>query len=314
MRHVAILVSQPLPFFELGCAIQVFSLPRDEHSNWYKCDIVSFEQEQLCSLPGMEVKINCIEEILHYDMLIIPGWDTNCRKIKLSLAEQIVAFHSLNKPIVTFCSGAFLPAQLGLLNGKTATTHWRYADKFKQRFSKVQYVDNVLYTQHGNLSCSAGSAAALDLSIEIVRQDFGHEIANQIARRLVISPHRSGGQAQFVQTPVIRSQSRFAQTLDWAIQRLNQNLLVDDLAQHANMSRRSFDRHFKSSVGMPPKVWLNQQRVRLAKEILEQEPVSMEDLAQRVGYDNTVTLRFNFHKYVGISPSEYQQQFFLHAS
>ena len=311
MLHVGILVGEYLPLFELSCALEVFSVPKSDYKSWYKCDVISFERQELEASTGVKVKVQWVQELLHYDMLVIPGWDVNCRKLKLALAEQLVAFHGLNKRIVTFCTGAFLPAQLGLLNGKTATTHWRYADTFKQRFAQVKYVDNVLYTQQDNIACSAGSAAALDLAIEIVRQDYGHEIANNVARRLVISPHRTGGQAQFVDTPVIKTQSRFAKTLDWAMANLHKTLLVDDLAAHANMSRRSFDRHFRSSIGMPPKVWLNQQRVRLAKQLLEQDKLSMDDLAKKVGYDNTVTLRFNFHKFVGISPSEYQQQFYI---
>lgn len=307
---MAILVTQNLPLFELGCALEVFSLPKKEISPWYKCDVVSFDGEKLATSTGMSIEVTEVSELLHYDILLIPGWDTESRKIKLALAEQIVAFHSLNKRIITFCSGAFLPAQLGLLNGFKATTHWRYADLFKQRFPAVEYVDNVLYTQQEHISCAAGSAAGLDLALEIVRQDFGHEVANVVARRLVISPHRAGGQAQFVNTPMPHKHHRFAKTLDWSIKKLDSILKVDDLARHANMSRRSFDRHFKASVGMPPKEWLNQQRIRLAKELLEHDRLSMDELATRVGFDNTVTLRFNFHKFVGISPSEYQQQFY----
>ncbi|WP_342807986.1 helix-turn-helix domain-containing protein [Alteromonas sp. M12] len=310
MHHMAILVTDNFPVFELGCALEVFSLPRQEISPWYKCDVISFDGKLLTSSTGLLMQVNEVTELLHYDILLIPGWDTDSRKIKLALAEQIVAFHSLNKRIITFCSGAFLPAQLGLLNHCKATTHWRYAELFKQRFPMVEYVDNVLYTQQDNVYCAAGSAAGLDLSLEIVRQDYGHEVANIVARRLVISPHRAGGQAQFVETPMPQKHHRFAKTLQWSIKMLNTISKVDDLARHANMSRRSFDRHFKASVGMPPKEWLNQQRIRLAKELLEHDRLSMDELASRVGFDNTVTLRFNFHKFVGISPSEYQQQFY----
>ncbi|MFA3792085.1 GlxA family transcriptional regulator [Aliiglaciecola sp. SL4] len=310
MHHMAILVSDNFPVFELGCALEVFHLPRQELSPWYKSDVISFDGKLLASSSGLLMQVNEVTELLHYDILLIPGWDIHSRKIKLALAEQIVAFHSLNKRIITFCSGAFLPAQLGLLNNCKATTHWRYAELFKQRFPLVEYMDNVLYTQQDNMYCAAGSASGLDLSLEIVRQDFGHEVANLVARRLVISPHRTGGQAQFVETPMPQKHHKFARTLQWAIKKLDKISKVDDLAEHANMSRRSFDRHFKASVGMPPKEWLNQQRIRLAKEILEHDRLSMDELASRVGFDNTVTLRFNFHKFVGISPSEYQQQFY----
>lgn len=310
MLHMAILVTDKLPMFELGCALEVFAIPKKEISPWYKCDVISFDGGRLTTATGLQLDVTETNELLHYDRLLIPAWDTQSKKIKVSLAEQIVAFHGLNKPIITYCSGAFLPAQLGLLNNLKATTHWRHAALFKQRFPLVEYVDDVLYTQNQNIFCSAGSAAALDLSIEVVRQDFGHEIANVIARRLVLSPHRAGGQAQFVTTPVIQQPHRFSKTLDWAIKKINRVLKVDDLAEHARMSRRSFDRHFKATIGIPPKEWLNQQRIRLAKDTLEHERISMDQLAAKVGFENTVTMRFNFHKFVGISPSEYQQQFF----
>lgn len=309
MFHIAILVTDNVPVFELGCALEVFCLPRKRHPNWYKCDVISFDSDVVRSPSGVSINVERMTDILHYDGLIIPGWDTQSKKIKLHVAEQVVAFHGLGKRLITYCSGAFLPAQLGLLNGQKATTHWRYAELFQQRFPEVEYVDNVLYTQQKNIACSAGSAAALDLSLEIVRQDYGHEMANSIARGLVIAPHRAGGQAQFVQTPVPQKHSRFSATLDWAVEKLSSALMVDDMADHANMSRRSFDRHFKAAMGVPPKEWLNLQRVRLAKGLLEQESYSMDELAVKVGFDNPVTLRFNFHKFVGISPSEYRQQF-----
>lgn len=172
MLHLAILVTDDVSMFELGCALDIFSLPKKEIQPWYKCDVISFDGKRLRSSSGIGVEVLEVAELLHFDILLIPGWDTTSKKIKLNLAEQIVAFHGLGKRIITFCSGAFLPAQLGLLNGEKATTHWRYADVFRQRFPDVEYVDNVLYTQNENVACSAGSAAAIDLSIDIVRQDL----------------------------------------------------------------------------------------------------------------------------------------------
>lgn len=309
MFKVAILIYDGVPAFELGCATEIFALPRPELESWYQTQVISFDAQALSSTANLFLKGKVVQNIDQFDVLVVPGWNTDSRRIKLSIAEQIVDFHEKNKRIVSFCSGAFLLAQLGLLNGKKATTHWRYADKFKQRFPEVEYVDNVLYTQHDNLFCSAGSAAGLDLGIEIVRQDFGHGIANQVARRLVISPHRQGGQAQYVETPVVSANTAFSSTLDWALKNLDKQLIVDDLAHQANMSRRSFDRHFRASLGMSPKAWLNQQRIEQAKKVLEEDNVNMDQLAQKVGFDNAITLRFNFNKYVGVSPSQYQNQF-----
>jgi AraC family transcriptional activator FtrA len=309
MSKVAILAFDHIATFELACAIEIFALPRPEYDNWYQAEVVCFEKGPLKATGEIAISAKSIQSLDGYQTLVIPSWDTQNNHVRLDLAERVNAFSERGGRIVSFCSGAFLLAQLGLLQNKRATTHWRYCEIFKQRFPLVNFVDDVLYTHDQNISCSAGSAAALDLGIDIVRQDFGHEIANQVARRLVISPHRNGGQAQYIETPVAKNTGAFSRTLDWAITHLNQPISVDDLAKQASMSRRSFDRHFKSALGVTPKAWINQQRINLAKQLLEVEDMSIEQLAHKVGYDNGITLRFNFNKYVGVAPSQYQSQF-----
>lgn len=309
MLKVAILAFDGVPFFELGCAIEIFALERPEYNNWYNTKVVCLDNTTITSTNNIVMSVEHVSSLAEFDMLIVPGWKTDNKKVKLALAQELTDFHQQSKRIVSFCSGAFLLAQLGLLNDKQATTHWRYSENFIARFPQVNYLSNVLYTQQDNIYCSAGSAAGLDLSLEIVRQDFGHVTANQVARRLVISPHRRGGQAQYVETPVAQNSSPLSGTLDWALTRLDKHIIVDDLASHANMSRRSFDRHFRAALGLSPKAWLNQQRVNLAKRVIENNPVSLEQLAEQVGFDNAVTLRFNFNKYIGVSPSQYQAQF-----
>ncbi|GAC19838.1 helix-turn-helix domain-containing protein [Paraglaciecola arctica] len=309
MSKVAILAFDQVATFELACAIEIFAISRPEYENWYQTEVVCFEKSLLQATGGIAISAKTIQTLDSYQTLVIPSWNTRSNHVRLDLAEKVNGFCEQGGRIISFCSGAFLLAQLGLLQNKQATTHWRYSEIFKQRFPLVNFVDDVLYTHDQNISCSAGSAAALDLGIDIVRQDFGHEIANQVARRLVISPHRHGGQAQYIETPVAKNTGAFSQTLDWAIKHLNQPLSVDELAQQANMSRRSFDRHFKSALGVSPKAWINQQRINLAKQLLEVEDLSIEQLANKVGYDNGITLRFNFNKYVGVAPSQYQSQF-----
>ena len=309
MSKLAILAYPRVAMFELSCAIELFALPRPEYADWYQAEVVSFESQALDVCGAMQLRVKHVSQLDEYSMLVIPGWPTNDKRVRLALAEQVRQFADSGKQIISFCSGSFLLAQLGLLQGKQATTHWRYAELFRQRFPQVHFVDDVLYTQDGNISCSAGSAAALDLGLQIIRQHYGHQIANQVARRLVISPHRSGGQAQYVETPIARQQGEFATTLDWAIANLQHIVSVAELADKANMSRRSFDRHFRQALGTSAKNWLNQQRVQLAKQLLESEQLSIEQLAAKVGYDNAITLRVNFHKFVGIAPSQYQVQF-----
>jgi AraC family transcriptional activator FtrA len=309
MLKIAILGFEHTSLFELSCAVEIFALPRPEYKNWYQTDIVSFDTQPIQTTGGITLSTKTVDDLLDYDILVIPSWSVSHNHVKLDMAEKVNGFASQGKRIISLCSGAFLLAQLGLLQNKKATTHWRYSEVFKQRFPKVNFVDDVLYTHDQNISCSAGSAAALDLCLDIVRQDFGHEVANQVARRLVMSPHRQGGQAQYIETPVVKNEGALSETLDWAIQHLAQSLSVGELANHANMSRRSFDRHFKNALGISPKAWLNQQRVNLAKQLLETQDLSIEQLASQVGYDNGITLRFNFQKYVGVAPSQYQSQF-----
>ena len=309
MQKIAILAYEKLATFEFACAIEIFALPRPEYQDWYQADVVTFENHALEATGGINISAKKIIDLSVYDTLVIPGWGAENKHVRLDFAEQIVKFSEQGKRIVSFCSGAFLLAQLGLLNRKKATTHWRYAALFERRFPLVTFVNDVLYTQSNNIFCSAGSASALDLGLEIIRQDYGHRIANQVARRLVISPHRNGGQAQYIETPVTQQTGLFAKTLDWAISNINKPLMVEDLAKQANMSRRSFDRHFRHAIGVSPKSWLNQQRVFLAKQLLETEQMPLDQLATKVGFDNGITLRFNFNKYVGIAPRQYQIQF-----
>jgi AraC family transcriptional activator FtrA len=309
MHRVAILAHDKQAIFELACAIEIFSLSRPEYDNWYHSDVVTFDNESLEATGNILLNVKQIKDLADYQTLVIPSWSTTNNHVRLEMAEQIVQFSQQGKRVISFCSGAFLLAQLGLLDDKQATTHWRYAELFVQRFPQVKFVNDVLYTHDGNTHCSAGSAAALDLGLEIVRQDHGHVIANQVARRLVVSPHRSGGQAQYVETPMKKGEGAFSQTLDWAISNIDKILKVEDMATQANMSRRSFDRHFRHALGTSPKSWLNEQRIELAKQILESERISIEQLATRVGFDNSITLRFNFNKHVGIAPSQYQSQF-----
>ncbi|MCX4028416.1 helix-turn-helix domain-containing protein [Endozoicomonas sp. SM1973] len=310
MYKVAILAYQGLATFEFGCAIELFGLPRPEYDQWYRAEVVTFDKSPVAATGGFLMSAKPVTSLSSYHTLIIPGWPTHQCGVSELIKQQLVKLYRRGGRIISFCSGAFLLAELGLLDGRCATTHWRYAALFQQRYPQVNYQDNVLYMFDGQIGCSAGSAAGIDLGIEVIRQDFGYVIANQVARRLVVSPHRSGGQAQYVETPVIKHHSQFSATLDWAIEHLQQPLIVNDLAEQAHMSRRSFDRHFRQALGMSAKEWINRQRLTLAQKQLEKGAVSVEQIAIRVGFGNAMNLRHYFRKYLGLSPTQYQGQFF----
>ncbi len=309
MYRVAILAYDGLATFELGCAIELFALPRPEIDDWYSCEVVSFDEGPLSATGGITIQARPIQDLERYNMLIVPSWPIDADPVSLALAASITKFVLDRKRILSFCSGAFLLGELGLLNGRKATTHWRYAEEFKSRFPQTEYVDDVLYVYDGKIGCSAGSAAAIDLGMEVIRSDFDFETANAVARRLVMPPQRAGGQSQFVETPIGRRPSAFAESLDWAIKHLNENVSVNDLASQANMSRRTFDRHFRKALDLSPLEWLANQRIQLAQQLLETTQESIEVIAIKVGFNNALTLRHNFKKHLGISPGDYRKQF-----
>ncbi|MCJ8340108.1 MAG: helix-turn-helix domain-containing protein [Pseudomonadales bacterium] len=309
MHCVAILTYNNASFFELGCAVELFALPRPEQENWYSSEIVSFEGGALTLAVGMQMQVKCISSLEAFDILIVPSWPVSNKTPCALLAREVSTFIQAGKRIYSFCSGAFLLAELGLLTNKKATTHWKYAQLFQQKYPDIEYQDDVLYLYDKQIGTSAGSAAALDLGIEIIRQDYGYQVANQIARQLVLSAHRSGGQSQFVQTPMLNAPGQFAKSLDWAVEHLNQNIDINSFAARASMSRRTFDRKFKSTFNLTPKDWLTLQRINLAKNILETQSSSIDRVAELSGFNNAITMRHHFRKQLGVSPKSYRSQF-----
>jgi len=305
---VAILTTGQVSLFELGCAVELFALPRPEIQNWYQTDVVCFSDEPQTATAGIGLTCLKVDNLDQYDRLVVPSWPIE-QPVSPYEAKAILKLNARGSKIISFCSGAFLIGQLGLLDGKKSTTHWRYAERFKQRFKNTQYVDNVLYTNHASIGCSAGSSAAIDLGIEIIRNDFGYKIANQIARRLVIAAHRGGGQAQFVEAPIAKSSTGFSDALDWAVSNIDQKIDVYKFAQRANMTRRTFDRQFRKSLNMSANQWLTTQKLERAKQLLETTSLKIDLIAENAGFDNAISMRHHFRKHLQLSPVSYRQQF-----
>jgi AraC family transcriptional activator FtrA len=219
--------------------------------------------------------------------------------------------HRRGARFASLCSGAYVLAFAGLLDGAPATTHWMYADDFAHRFPRIEVHPGVLYVGDGNVWTSAGTAAAIDLCLHLVRMDHGAEVANVVARRMVVPAHRDGGQAQYVQAPVPEtcSDDDLATTLDWAVQHLDRELAVEDLARRARMSPRTFARRFKLATGTTPLQWVLTQRVVLAQRLLEGTDLPIEAVANRCGFGSAATLRQHFARVVGTSPVAYRQTF-----
>jgi transcriptional regulator GlxA family with amidase domain len=212
--------------------------------------------------------------------------------------------------LVSICSGVFVLAATGLLDGKRATTHWRYAEKLSAKFPKVRVDPGVLYVDEGSILTSAGSAAGIDLCLHIVRRDYGAEIANRVARRLVMPPHRDGGQAQYVQDPVRASAiCGLAPVMQWAQSHLDEDLSVDEFARHAAMSPRTFARQFRRQTGTTPHQWITHQRLLAAQRRLEKTDEGMDQIAEAVGLQTAATLRQHFSRTLRTTPTAYRRRF-----
>ena len=228
------------------------------------------------------------------------------------LVEALRVAHERGVRIASLCTGAFVLAAAGLLDGRVATTHWMHADDLARRYPQVDVRADVLYIDDGDVLTSAGKTAALDLCIHLVRRDLGAAAANGIARRLVVPAHRSGGQAQFITPPAEpRNPDGLAPTLEWARARLDQPLTVRDLAGHAGLSTRQLARRMHAELQAGPLDWLHQQRIARAQELLERTDASVEQIAASCGMGTAATLRRHFHRAVGVSPTAYRATFRL---
>jgi transcriptional regulator GlxA family with amidase domain len=212
--------------------------------------------------------------------------------------------------IASICSGADVLANAGLLDDRRATTHWRTAEEFQRRHPSVQVDPNVLYVDDGNVLTSAGAASGIDLCLHLIRCDHGTEVANQVARSCVVPPHRDGGQAQYIDRPMPNpALSSTAATRTWALRRLETSLTLASMADHAAMSVRTFTRRFREEVGVSPNRWIIQQRVELARRLLETSDLGVDLVAQRAGLGTAASLRLHMNATIGVSPSAYRRTF-----
>jgi transcriptional regulator GlxA family with amidase domain len=212
--------------------------------------------------------------------------------------------------LVSICSGAFVLAAAGLLDGRPATTHWALAEMFRRRFPEVDLDPDVLFVDDGDILTSAGAASGIDICLHLLRVDHGSEVANRVARRCVVPPWREGGQAQYIEQPVPQDPANgTAATRQWALEHLDAPLALADLARHARMSLRTFARRFNDEVGMSPGRWIVQQRVARARHLLESTDLPVDDIATRVGFATGTSLRQHLHATIGVSPLAYRRTF-----
>lgn len=312
-RHrVAALVYDDLCTFEFGIVVELFGLPRPELPvPWYRFSLCSLDAGPLRATGGVRIQARRgLAGLSEADTIAIPGWRDPDEVPPAHLLRALTRAHDRGARLLALCSGAFVLAAAGLLDGKRATTHWRYADKLRARYPRIQVEPNVLYVDEGKVLTSAGSAAGIDLCLHVVRCDYGAEIANQVARRLVVPPHRDGGQSQYVREPMPkRPPAGLAKVLDWALTRIEQPLGLEDLARQANMSVRTLARRFAQETGSTPHRWLTHQRLLAAQRRLETTDDSIDAVADAVGFDTAMTLRHHFRRAYGTTPTAYRRRF-----
>ncbi len=309
---VTALLYDGLCTFEFGIVAEIFGLSRPEMGEgWYRFASCAVEQGPLRAHGGFTLLPDeGIDLIDRADIIVVPGWKGVDERVPEALCERLRQAHDRGARLVSICSGAFVLAATGLLDGGTATTHWRYAEALRSRYTKIEVDDTSLYRNHGRVFSSAGSAAGMDLLIEIVRQDFGPDAANSVARRLVMPAQRSGGQAQFLERPVpIRRQSEIAPLLDRMRTALDTVWTLERMAGECRMSVRTFIRRFAEATGTSPGEWLTAERLEEAKRLLVAGRLGIDEIALAAGLGTADTLRHHFRKRIGISPREYQMRF-----
>ncbi|MFE2481040.1 helix-turn-helix domain-containing protein [Streptomyces sp. NPDC059389] len=310
MSLVALAVTSGVPHFELAAACDVFGVDRSDLADpWYEF--------VLCGPPSVPVGGRFrvepdagLDRLVRADTVIVPACADLEADPPAELVEAVRAAHEAGARVASLCTGAFVLAAAGLLDGRRATTHWLHAAALAAKYPRVEVDPDVLYVDDGSVLTSAGKAAAMDLCLHLVRLDHGSAVANQVARRLVVPPHRAGGQAQFVTTPVPEPREHPLESLlAWTMARLDQPLTVEDLARRANMSSRHLARVFTDVTGTTPLRWLLAQRIHRAQELLETTDETVGTIATATGMGTDATLRRHFNRTVGVPPDAYRRTF-----
>ncbi|MGV9455471.1 helix-turn-helix domain-containing protein [Streptomyces sp. NPDC003635] len=309
MTSVAFALTDGMLHFELAVAQEVFgSAPDAVPGPWYDMSVCGADAVTVGRFR-MEPD-HGLDHLARADTVIVPGWADIDVDPPAGLVDAVRAAHEAGSRVASLCTGAFVLAAAGLLDGLRATTHWAHTEVLAARHPLVEVDPDVLYVDNGSVLTSAGKAAALDLCLHLVRLDRGSAVANAVARRLVVPPHRAGGQAQFVTTPVpARDDHSLSALLPWVMERLDQPLTVEDLARRARTSSRTLGRHFRAATGTTPLQWLLNQRIRRAQELLETTDDSVDAIATATGMGTATTLRRHFNRTLGVPPDSYRRTF-----
>jgi transcriptional regulator GlxA family with amidase domain len=313
LTKIAVILQQPVALFELGVLEEVFGTDRSSEG------VPKFDYIVCSETPGDPLSAgtgaflsatSALSAAADADLVAIPSSSLTAPPSEAVL-EVLRDAAARGAYVMSLCSGAFALAAAGLLDGRTVATHWRYASSLARAYPRVRVNPDILYAKDGSIVSSAGTAAGIDACLHVVRVELGASVANRIARRMVVSPHREGGQKQFIERPAVTASERSLQpTLDWITENLHQAIAVKEMAEVAGMTERTFARRFVQEVGSAPHAWLIRQRVARAQEILEDSRLSIEEVAAESGFGGSPLLRHHFTRAVGITPSGYRRQFF----
>ena len=312
--RVAVLAFEGVSLFHLSVPGIVFGVsPAPKGLPPYEVHYCAPTPGRIRCDQGMEIEVpGGLDAMEDADLVIVPAWNHPENVAPTALSDALRKAHARGAQVVGLCLGAFVLGDAGLLDGRRATTHWACRDLFAKRFPLANFLPDVLYVDDANVITSAGTVAAIDCCLNLVRQRHGAHVANRVARLLVTPPHRQGGQAQYIEqpVPVLPSENRLPGVLEWAREHLSEPLSLDVLADIARMSRRTFTRRFREATGSTFIKWLASERISRAQQLLETTDLSIERIASEVGFGTALSLRQHFANQLHTSPSAYRRLFF----
>ena len=312
-RRIAVVAFDGIGPFQLGVPSLVFGEDRrDQGAPRFEFVVCAVEPGVLRTSAGFSIDVrHGLSALRHADVVIVPTWRNLDQPPPPRLLHALREAHARGATVVGLCLGAFVVAASGLLDGRRATTHWHWAPAFAARFPAVQLDPSVLYIDEGRVVTSAGTAASLDCCLHLLRRWCGAEVANRVARRMVVAPHRRGGQAQFIDQPLppADADARLQDLMGWMLAHIGERHDLDTLAQRVSMSRRTFTRQFSRATGSSVVQWLTHQRLTLAGRLLEATDRPVESIAADAGFGSALSLRQHFAARFGVSPAAYRRQY-----
>jgi transcriptional regulator GlxA family with amidase domain len=310
LNKVVLLALPGVAPFEFGVVCEVFGIDRSESGGpSFDFTIATAEPGPVRTSMGYDMLISAgLDAAADADLVAVPAHDID--EVDDRYLDVVRDAERRGAWVLSVCSGAFVLAQAGVLDGRRATTHWMHTDRLARDYPATEVDPDVLFVEDRRVVTSAGTAAGIDAALHLVRKEHGAAAANVIARRMVVPPQRDGGQSQYIEAPIATSvDDSFARVTEWMIQHLDQDLTVDQLARKALMSSRTFARRFRADMGTTPAAWLNRQRLIRAQQLLEQTDSGLENIAQQTGFGTAAVMRHHFLKVLQTTPTAYRRTF-----